>query len=177
MPGPAESPSEALACDRALSLAQFQRRWPGLNPTDLPGLVLVERVVSEITKARPRTVAFVVQEALREAEGFALRHLAGVAEMRYALRARPQDWQTDASTVHLDATPDALWWSPEGVAAIEYDIRYDRNLVLRKARDYRRIYVRQYWGATRLSRVRYLQQLLGTEAHVRVLLAPWMGEG
>lgn len=172
----AESPTEALACDQALSLAQFQRRWPGLDPTALPGAVVVEREVAEITKARPRTVAFVVLAAVQEAEGFALRHLAGVAEMRYALGARPRDWQSDAAAVHLDATPDALWWSPEGVAAIEYDIRYNRDLVLRKARDYRRIYVRQYWGATRLSRVRYLQRLFGPEDRARVLLAPWTGE-
>lgn len=171
----AEFPQEALACDQALSLAQFQRRWPELDPAALPGVALLEREVAEITKARPRTVVFVALEALQEAEGFALRHLAGVAEMRYALGARPQDWQTDAAAVHLDATPDALWWSPEGVAAIEYDIRYNRDLVLRKARDYRRIYVRQYWGATRLSRVQYLQRLLGPDPHARVLLAPWLG--
>jgi hypothetical protein len=168
-----ETPLQALHCDKAYSWQQFTRRWPGVDPASLPGAVVVNRSIPEITKGQPLEVAFVVLKALAEQESFTLRHLAGVAEMRYALKARSEAWVNDADTVHLDSTPDAVWYSPEGPCAIEYDLRYNRKIVLRKQQDYLRIYSHQYWGAAVPSRALYLKRTLKPSPRTHTMLAPW----
>jgi hypothetical protein len=168
-----ETPLQALHCDKAYSWQQFARRWPAVQPASLPGVVVVERSIAEILKGQPLQVRFVTLEALAEEEGFTLRHLAGVAEMRYALRARGEDWVNDAGTIHLDSTPDAVWHNPEGPCAIEYDLRYNRQVVLRKQQDYLRIYNHQYWGVAVPSRALYLKRTLKPGPRTHTMLAPW----
>ena len=51
----------------------------------------------------------------------AVRHLAGVAEMRRLLRAPRNKWHSEAGTSFASEQPDALWKSEQGDVAIEYD--------------------------------------------------------
>lgn len=173
----AEPPRESLACDKALSLRQFRRRWPGVDPAGLEGVVLVEHTINEATWRRKFRVAFVALEEAAALPDFALRHLAGVAEMRYALKARCEDWYSDAARVHLDATPDAVWYTQEGPCAVEYDLGYARADIRRKHAGFSRMYARQFWGVAIPSRLNHLKRLLPQEPRVRVLLAPWYGDG
>lgn len=169
-----ESPLDALGCDRAYSMVQFRRRWPEVDPAQLPGVVVVQHQIPETSKGSPLTVDFVVLKSFADEPAFALRHLAGVAEMRYALRVPIEEWAGDAGRVHLDSTPDAVWYSRTGPCAIEYDLRYNRKQVLQKQQDYRRMYVCQYWGVAIPSRAQYLRRTLQPDPYTVIMLNPWL---
>ncbi len=53
----------------------------------------------------------------------ALRHLAGVAELRLRLGVPPDPgaWRVSLKPRHPVEEPDAVWFTPEGPVAVEYD--------------------------------------------------------
>lgn len=165
----------ALHCDKAYSLPQFQRRWPDIDPSKLPGVLLVTHKIAEQTGRRSQNITFVVLEEMAKLKDFQLRHLAGVAEMRYALKAPISEWENDSHKVHINMEPDAIWHSPEGPCAIEYDLAYNRKIVLEKQRVFQQFYSRQYWGTAVPSRALHLRRTLEAGPHTCILLAPWLG--
>jgi hypothetical protein len=107
-----------------------------------------------------------------------LRHLAGVAEMRHILKVPPvkERWRTDSHRIHFREEPDAVWFSPRGPIAIEYDAgSYTTALLHRKSKTFSRRYVAQFWGAPterKAASLRTKLSGLGLEPEY-VLVAPW----
>lgn len=104
----------------------------------------------------------------------ALRHLAGVAEMRIRLGLPPDPnlWRVSFARHHRVEEPDAVWFTPSGPVAVEYDAgRYTRRLLTEKRRAFALRYAGQVWGAPVSERVETLKSLLGEG--VRVIVAPW----
>lgn len=103
-----------------------------------------------------------------------LRHLAGVAELRRILGADPSNWQSRAAARYRPHTPDALWQTPRGIFAIEYDVgSYSRSQILRKGSTFRR-YKGQIWGTPSRPRVRHLWHLLQpVDRRSVVIYASW----
>lgn len=150
-----------LTVDRALSEGQVLRHY-GISVAALNGFALAEAYLA-VTRGsyRHQHTNFVVCPArLRQATGPSLRHLAGVAEMRRLLGAAPEQWESVAEARHRLYIPDAVWSTPEGTVAIEYDVgSYTPRQVLTKARTFDS-YTRQIWGAPTLARTRHLGHLL-----------------
>ncbi|WP_114313605.1 hypothetical protein [Thermus caldifontis] len=121
-------------------------------------------------KSRP--VRFFVKESLIHLPLTTLRHLAGVAEMRLLLGVDPPFWRVFHRQVHPVEEPDAVWFTPNGPVAVEYDVgSYSRGRVRAKAVAFATRYVGQVWGTPAKERARTLVLLLprGT----RVLQAVW----
>jgi hypothetical protein len=150
-----------LEVDRALSEGQVLRHY-GISLASLEGFARAEAYLA-VTRGsyRHQRTNFVVCPArLRQTTGPSLRHLAGVAEMRRLLGAAPEDWESVAEARHRLYIPDAVWTTPDGTVAIEYDVgSYAPQQVITKARTFNS-YTRQIWGAPTLARSRHLDHLL-----------------
>jgi hypothetical protein len=109
-----------------------------------------------------RAVEFVTLEpALTRAPAATLRHLAAVAEMRHLLGAPVERWQT--LPWEQGEQPDAVWESPVGLVAVEYDAgSYSPATILRKAHAFE-AFQGQVWGSSSPQRVAHLHTLLPPE--------------
>ncbi len=173
-----------LALDQVLSLGQVRRRY--LPAAELSGvhatimrLVVAGRLVAwpewvplTARARRLRAVIFVAPMLVHEAPA-ALRHLCGVAEMRWCLRDVVRAWDATGATVLGETEhPDALAEDASGYVAVEYDAgSYSAQQVRKKAQTYLAVYGRQVWGVPHRARAGWIRSHLppGTE----VLLAPW----
>lgn len=168
--------ARALEVDRALSAGQVARRYD-LDVCRLgKPFILVEAFTSATYGSQNyQRVAFVTLERkVSRLNAASLRHLAGVAEMRRYLNAPPEAWQNDAAARHAVEVPDALWLTPEGGIAIEYDAgSYGRARITTKALAYRR-YAGQVWASPSRKHVRHLTTLLPMlDVATSPFYAPW----
>lgn len=175
-PGDAEQLARALEVDRALSAGQVARRYDlDVRRLGKP-FVLVEAFAAPTYGSRSyQRVAFVTLERkVGRLNAASLRHLAGVAEVRRALDAPPEAWQNDAAARHGAEVPDALWSTPKGEVAIEYDAgSYGRARITAKALAYGR-YAGQVWASPSRKHVRHLSILLPKlGVATPPLYAPW----
>lgn len=146
----------ALAVDIALSEAQVRRRYgTTLEQCGDAGLSILEAFIAPTARSsRRRWVSFVSLEPLT-LEGFELRHLAGVAEMRYALHAQPRDWQVLGHAAQTSS--DAVWQRGAETWAVEYDAgAYTMKTVTRKARAFDAGFDGQVWGVGSSERAQLL---------------------
>lgn len=159
--------AEALPTDGVLSEGQIQR-WYGLELSHVPAShpVVAIRAAHSGRSYRTHTVWMVCDSpSLIHQTDDCLRHAAGVAELRHLLGALPQNWQTYSQPSH----PDAVWHSPQGPVAVEYDYgSYSPQTLRRKMADFGR---QQVWGAPAATRVKRLQEALGDRG--KVWLAAW----
>ncbi|MDM7324926.1 MAG: hypothetical protein P3W93_008120 [Thermus sp.] len=161
--------TSALEVDGVWSWGQVER-W-GLEVP--PEAQVVEGYLGLTHYSKPQAVRFVVWPRLASLPLTTLRHMAGVGEMRLLLGVDPRDWRVYHRQVHPLEEPDAVWFTPNGPVAVEYDAGgYSRHRVRSKGEAFRVRYVGQVWGAPVEERVKTLGALLppGT----RVLLAPWI---
>lgn len=157
-----------LDLDWVLSEGQLAR-WYG---RDLSSFAWVRAVLTQTVKSRSvRTYRFAHNGRFGQAQGFVLRHLAGVAEMRHILKVQT-GWQVDPNPVHSDFTPDAQWQQESGLWAMEYDAGYDLSKVRAKAAAFAQGYAGQIWGVAKASRVATLEKALKGVA-VQIVFAPW----
>lgn len=152
----------ALEVDRALSAGQVARRYD-LDVCALgTPFILVEAFTSPTygSQSYQRAVFVTLERKVSRLNAASLRHLAGVAEIRRHLNAPPEAWQNAAAARHAAEIPDALWWTPQGEVAIEYDAgSYGRARITAKALAYRR-YAGQVWASPSRKHVRHLATLL-----------------
>ena len=108
-------------------------------------------------KAR-RAVNFVMLEP-HHLEGFELRHLVGVAEVRHQLHADPRDWQVVQHAAQT--SPDAIWRRSNETWAIEFDAgAYTRCALLEKAQAFRAGFDGQIWAVNSNTRRATIAHLL-----------------
>ncbi|ULR39728.1 replication-relaxation family protein [Thermus sp. NEB1569] len=160
----------ALDVDGVWTSGQVER-W-GLEVP--PSALVVEGYLGLTHYRKSRPVRFFVSESLAHLPLTTLRHLAGVAEMRILLgvEADPAHWRVFHRQIHPVEEPDAVWFTPSGPVAVEYDVgSYSRERVRAKAAAFALRYVGQVWGTPIPERLRTLASLLppGT----RVLVASW----
>jgi hypothetical protein len=147
------------------------RRWNLPRPVEA---VEVRGYLGSTYYRKPEFVRFYVHESLRHLPLAALRHLAGMAELRLRLGAPPDPevWRVSLKQVHPVDEPDGVWLTPRGPVAVEYDAGgYSRNRVRAKGEAFALRFVAQVWGAPIPQRVRTLEGLLPPSA--QVVLAPW----
>lgn len=174
-----------LAVDHVITAWQA-RRWYRLSQADLlrRGFILEKRGVKPTKGARSlRTVTFVmVDERFLEHSDVSLLHLAGTAEMRYAMGVGvvfggEQEWSSSAWREAATLVPDALWERPDGArVAIEFDsTHYDNERVAEKAARFA-AFDRQVWGAPTEVRVEALRErVLAVDPRAEVILANPLG--
>lgn len=102
-----------------------------------------------------------------------LRHMCGVAEMRWILRERIVRWSvTGPHFIGDTEEPDALGEDVSGIFAVEYDAgAYSREQIRRKGETFLKLYGRQVWGTPSPARVERLKAILPRGA--TVVEAPW----
>jgi len=81
-----------------------------------------------------------------------LMHLGLIAHLRYTLGA-PDGWRYP-STPPSERQPDAVLYRGPLAYAVEVDVGYSREKVLRKIAHYRSRYAGQIWGLTSRARAR-----------------------
>lgn len=162
-----------LEVDLALTEGQVFR-WYGKEAVGslfVPARGQVRQVVMPLRKGGDMVeVRFVVHPRVFKASGPTLRHLAGLAEMRRIVGARPEEWHLgDFSSPHR---PDAMW----GHVAVEYDAGFYPVGVLREKLGGLEGYPVQVWGVPSESR-RALVERIAREMAIQnlqqVLVAPW----
>ena len=104
----------------------------------------------------------------------AVRHLAGVAEMRKLLAAPRSEWHSEAGTSFASEQPDAIWKSEQGDVAIEYDAgSYSSKKIRQKIYTFRR-FEGQIWGSSSQRRVEHLERFLQEAGETNPpIFAPW----
>lgn len=104
----------------------------------------------------------------------AIRHLAGVAEMRRLLNAPREQWRCQTRISFASEQPDALWERPEGDIAIEYDAgSYSPQQIRQKVYSFKH-FKGQIWGSPSQRRVNHLDSFLQEAGEtVASIFAPW----
>jgi hypothetical protein len=117
------------------------------------------------------------EEDLLRADGVVLRHLSGVASVRFALKVPPSEevWRVDRDPVHPTATPDALWKRGHELLAVEYDVGYPKVQVREKLARFLHAYDGVVWGVPTPLRRSSVKALVPPERAKRVelIVAPW----
>ena len=154
--------SADLRTDRVLSLTQAETHYQ-LRPVQLEaaGFFVFERRVGVTRHAKARPCMFVAaDETVLDLRGQALRHLAGVAELRHRLGAEAKAWRSAADAAFALLRPDAVWRTPEGVIAIEFDAgSYDPEQLRSKVEAFGS-FAGQVWGAASQARAAHLSRFL-----------------
>lgn len=167
-----------LAVDTVLSRRQLERHY-GLYPTDLPGVPFVETLVRPVHSRYGLEVPnriYVADKRMAYLHDHVLTHRAGVAEMRRQLGvpADSDQWEVEAKGRLDYEEPDAVWRSPYGDVAVEYDVGtytmrvVDKKVGTFKDRDFRGV----VWGAASPQRAARLTRVLEPQG-VQVLTTQW----
>jgi hypothetical protein len=163
---------EDLAVD--LVYSEGQRKRFRLPPP--PDWVVSKETVVPLYVGGPsvRTV-FYVHPSLPSRVDHVLRHLAGVAELRYRLLAPKEAWSVDNDPVHFTPTPDAVLFSKGERIAVEYDAGYPLPIAKSKLLAMGEKYPKQVWGVVTEERKGVLTALIPSRLRerVEVLVAPW----
>jgi hypothetical protein len=153
---------EILKHDHAMTVAVVQKRF-GLMLEDLEILEhngVIHLVNHELAvthgSRQSHDITFVCRDVkTANRPGTSLRHLAGIAEMRYRLGSprweismlqNPNSWSPFTGSV----IPDALWYEPgnERPTAIEFDTgSHKLETVREKVEVYKRFGTKQIWAA------------------------------
>ncbi len=149
------------ACKRLRSLA-----------ADGAVVTWVEWVALTARSRRVWPITFVARQRI-ESTPTALRHFAGLAEMRWQLKAAVREWIVTADSLWCEAEqPDAIAEDSHGCLAIEYDTgAYSAEQVRKKSLTFQRIFGRQLWGVPYEARQHWLFNHLPSRASL--LLSPW----
>ena len=169
---------DALATDHVLSVGQL-RRHHGMSEEEAWSLGARAFAVS-LSKTQSSNryglYRFVARKGKRVPDdGGTVRHLTGAAELRYLLGAPHDAWVSDAGKQRVKSKPDAIWTTPEGVVAIEYDSGcYDPERIVTKLTSFKAGYASQIWGTPSKDRINTIKKLArniapGLEVHY----APW----
>ena len=174
-----DDPLDALRVDVAVTEHQAREHY-GVRARDVrqAGGFVARRMVKERIWSKKATwVGFVTLDRdVSRYEGHRLRHLAGTAAIRQLLEAPVSAWRSTAAAEAATLVPDALWDSPIGVTAIEYDAgSYKRATVLEKGTVFSEHPGGQVWGVVSEKRAEHVRALLSSVAtnRVIVLYAPW----
>jgi hypothetical protein len=153
--------SDREACERLRHLAA-----DGVVVTWVEWVALTARARSV------RPITFVARQRIGSTPA-ALRHLAGLAEMRWQLKAVIREWIVTTDTLWGEAEqPDAIAEDSYGCLAIEYDTgAYSARQVRKKSETYQRIFGRQLWGVPHEARRHWLRAHL--PSRTSLLLSPW----
>ena len=167
---------EALECDSVLSQATCLRYfggppvWAGVWARTLDYVPInvcgyYARVTSYQLKAKRKLPNLRVEQ---------FQHLLGVAEMRGMLGAATEDWDNQADRLGVRLRPDAVWKSPQGDVAIEFDTgSYRRSVVWDKIKRFEKDFPAGiFWGVTELKRAERLQRSF---PGVQVMLVDFYG--
>ena len=145
-----------LQVDKALSEGQIKRHYGLAKLTSLasPFLITTRYVAATHHSRTFREVRFIVLEKrYTQASAHVLRHLAAVAEMRRCLQAKREDWSFVPEASFSFEKPDALWQSPFGEIAIEFDAgSYSAQKIKHKMEAFKR-YSGQQWASSSQKRV------------------------
>ncbi len=169
---------DALATDHVLSVGQLERHH-GVSESEAKNLgvrafaVALSKTQSSNSYDRYR---FVIRKGKRAPEdGGTVRHLTGVAELRYLLGAPHDAWLSDAGKQRVKSKPDAIWTTPGGVVAIEYDSGcYDPERIADKLLSFKAGYTSQIWGTPSKARVGTIKDLArNLVPDLEVYYAPW----
>lgn len=168
-----------LRIDCVLPLGAIRRRYGAVVGTMVMQLATERALVVWVEwvalTARSRTIWPITFVATKPFSGAAatLRHMAGVAEMRWQLHDTVNRWEASGEALlHGSEQPDALADDWDGCLAVEYDAgAYSADQVRRKARTYQAVFGRQIWGVPYDARQRWLRPHLPPQT--KVLLAPW----
>lgn len=174
--GSLEGLREALEVDKALSLGQCERYWGvGLERLRAVGLDLVRVEIGLTKHQQPKPLVFVCSSrAVAKLHPNQLRHLAGVAEMRQLLGARLDAWHSEAERERALLYPDAVWQTPSGKVAIEFDAgSYNPNQLEQKCWTYARNFSGQIWGTPSLQRAGRLRYRLRQVTNAQVVALEW----
>lgn len=151
-----------LQVDKALSEGQLVRYYK-LSLRDLPAVFFITPAYLAVThhsRAFKEMNFITCEPKHRCLSANALRHLAGTTEMRHLLNADRTCWQSEAQVSFASEQPDALWHSPRGDVAIEFDAgSYSAKKIEQKINTFKS-FSGQVWGSSSLKRVAYLQKLL-----------------
>jgi len=163
---------EDLAVD--LVYSEGQRRRFHLPPPPEWAVKKEAMVPLYVGGASVRTV-FYIHPSLSSRTDYVLRHLAGVAELRYRLLASKEVWSVDADPVHFAPTPDAVLLSKGERIAVEYDAGYPLLIAKNKILAMGEKYPKQVWGVVTEERKKTLMALIPNRLKERleVLVAPW----
>lgn len=173
----ASSLLDALGTDKVLSVAQVIRHY-GMSESEAiaQGARAFVVSVSKTQNSTEKLHHFVTPARKRPLnDGSNVRHLTGVAEMRYLLGATHDAWVSEADKRHAGNEPDGVWFKPEGDVAIEYDAgAYSPNQILDKLIAFQTSYSGQIWGSPSKRRVTHIRALAANlEPDLQVLYAPW----
>jgi len=163
---------EDLAVD--LVYSEGQRRRFHLPPPP-EWVVKKETTVPLYVGGASIHTTFYIHPSLPSRADYVLRHLAGVAELRYRLLAPKEAWSVDADPVHFTPTPDAVLFSKGERIAVEYDAGYPLPIAKNKMLAMGEKYVKQVWGVVTEERKKVLMTLIPNrlKERVEVLVAPW----
>ncbi len=164
-----------LEVDRVLSAGQVERHYRRSFPAGKDLFVFDAFLAPTHGSNDYQRVSFyALERKATRMNASSLRHLAGVAEMRRLLKAPRESWKSEAGTRFAAEQPDALWFTPAGEVAVEYDAgSYSSKQILAKTLTFRR-YERQIWGSPSRKRVQHLSAfLLEAGEATAPLYAPW----
>lgn len=169
---------DALATDHVLSVGQL-RRHHGMSEEEARSLGVRAFAVS-LSKTQSSNLydlyRFVARKGKRVPDdGGTVRHLTGAAELRYLLGAPHDAWVSDAGKQRVKSKPDAVWTTPEGEVAIEYDSGcYDPERIVNKLTSFKAGYASQIWGTPSKDRIGTIKKLARNIApDLEVHYAPW----
>lgn len=168
-----------LAFDGVMTAHQLVRRYD-LKPADFEGRPHVSNAVRPVHSQETNlvhTLFFLHEARHKTVHVTALSHRAHAAEMRFQLGV-PADatlWSYRPEFKHGLHKPDAVWFSPYGQVAIEYDTAsYGTTLFIAKVESYQsQGYADIVWGVARPKRQARLKEMTLEWGGVRVMLARW----
>lgn len=162
---------QAIAVDGVYSEGQLRRHFGlGLDDVaeDYPLLTVNHRASRGAIKVSE--LCLVVHPSKQGFADFRLKHLAGTAEMRLALGASLKDWRLCGNS---EEVPDAVWSTPKGVVAVEFDGgHYSPSKIRRKLQTFSS-FSGQVWGGVSAGHLSRLQAAVG---NARVVLADWSAD-
>ena len=169
---------DALKADKVLSVAQLERHH-GVSEEEARALgARAFSLVVGKTQGRLKQdpYRFVMQKGKRAPKnGATVRHITGAAEIRHLLGAAHDSWISDAGPRRAKNKPDAIWTTPAGVIAIEYDAgSYSPTKITNKIMSFSHSYAKQIWGTpvkSRVAGIKYIARNLVPD--LEVYYAPW----
>jgi hypothetical protein len=151
---------QTLTVDVALSERQVARHYGlSLEACRKAGCkIQTVNVAPTVRMKVTRAVNFIMLETL-ELPAFEFRHLAGIAEMRYQVSAKLEDWSLVHHSYHT--SPDAIWRRGLETWAVEFDAgSYSQKTILEKVRSFKAGFDGQCWAVASEARAEFLGGVL-----------------